>query len=290
MSVSSRPRAASPSRSRGARRRPAVEEQRPVRGVDDVGRRSRSRSGGSRGRAARAPAGALDAGACGHDRRAPRHRGLAIQVARPPRSRPTGASSPSRVPARARRRSTRGSCSRGARSGFDAAEALGEREELRAGASAIAASRPRARTTTSRRSRASGAPRARGWGARQAGVDHARHLGWLSSKPRRASRSRSDGPCARQRLRAAQHEEASIGPGAAPTAFWRKRALADASSFVTTAADDVGVAAEVLRDECSDEVGAERERPLQVGRRERVVDDDAARRGVRRATAARSVS
>ena len=40
-------------------------------------------------------------------------------------------------------------------------------------------------------------------------------------------------------------------------------------------ADDVGVAAEVLRRRVHDDVGAERERLLQVRRRERVVDDDA---------------
>ena len=40
-------------------------------------------------------------------------------------------------------------------------------------------------------------------------------------------------------------------------------------------ADDVGVAAEVLRGRVHDDVGAELERPLQERRRERVVDDDA---------------
>ena len=40
-------------------------------------------------------------------------------------------------------------------------------------------------------------------------------------------------------------------------------------------ADDVGVAAEVLRGRVHDDVGAERERLLQVRRGERVVDDDA---------------
>ena len=50
-------------------------------------------------------------------------------------------------------------------------------------------------------------------------------------------------------------------------------------SFVTgEAADDVGVAAEVLRRRVHDDVGAERERLLQVRRRERVVDDERARR------------
>jgi len=40
------------------------------------------------------------------------------------------------------------------------------------------------------------------------------------------------------------------------------------------AADHVGVAAEVLRRRVDDEVGAERERLLQIRRRERVVHDD----------------
>ena len=68
----------------------------------------------------------------------------------------------------------------------------------------------------------------------------------------------------------------SNGPGTAPTAFWTKRSR---SYHVVVAgdhraADDVGVAAEVLGRRVHDEVGAELERAL-VGRRgERVVDRD----------------
>ena len=46
-------------------------------------------------------------------------------------------------------------------------------------------------------------------------------------------------------------------------------------------ADHVGVTAEVLRRRVHDDVGAERERPLQERRRERVVDDDACAARVR---------
>ena len=57
------------------------------------------------------------------------------------------------------------------------------------------------------------------------------------------------------------------------------------------AADDVGVAAEVLRQRVQHEVRAELERPLQERRRERVVDDDELAARVRdlRRTAAMSV-
>ena len=68
----------------------------------------------------------------------------------------------------------------------------------------------------------------------------------------------------------------SSGPGTAPIEFWTKcRRSASSSSFVIDgAADRVGVAADVLRRRVHDDVGAERERLLQVRARERVVDDD----------------
>ncbi len=68
----------------------------------------------------------------------------------------------------------------------------------------------------------------------------------------------------------------SNGPGTAPSDFCRKRRRsATVGSFVRReAADDVGMAAEVLRRRVDDDVGAELERTLQVRRRERVVDDE----------------
>ena len=64
------------------------------------------------------------------------------------------------------------------------------------------------------------------------------------------------------------------------------RSASSASLVADEPADDVGVAAEVLRGRVHDDVGAELERPLEVRRRERVVDDDAraARRARARAT------
>ena len=74
--------------------------------------------------------------------------------------------------------------------------------------------------------------------------------------------------------------QASNGPGTAPMAFWWKRrrvAPAERRRRVRDdqrAADDVGVAADVLGGRVHDDVGAERERALQVRRREGVVDDE----------------
>ena len=75
----------------------------------------------------------------------------------------------------------------------------------------------------------------------------------------------------------------SKGPGTAPSDFCRKRSCAPrSSSFVRDeAADHVGVAAEVLGRRVDDEVGSERERLLQVGRGEGVVDDEEGADGVR---------
>ena len=72
----------------------------------------------------------------------------------------------------------------------------------------------------------------------------------------------------------------SNGPGTAPSEFCRKaRRSAIVGSFVqANAADEVGVAAEVLGRRVDDDVGAELERALQVRRREGVVDDDRQRR------------
>src|SRR5579859_7015379 len=59
----------------------------------------------------------------------------------------------------------------------------------------------------------------------------------------------------------------SIGPGTAPMAFCRKEAVAQLLGVHHHgAADDVGVAAEVLGGGVDDEVGAELERSLQVRR------------------------
>ena len=68
---------------------------------------------------------------------------------------------------------------------------------------------------------------------------------------------------------------ASNGPATAPIAFWwNASSLAELGvGRDERAADDVGVPAEVLRRRVHDDVGAERERLLQVGRGEGVVDD-----------------
>ena len=86
--------------------------------------------------------------------------------------------------------------------------------------------------------------------------------------------------------------QASNGPATAPIAFWWKASCSPSSSSASDqrAADDVGVPAHVLRGRVHDDVRAERERLLQVGRGERVVDDQqrAAPRGRAAATAAMS--
>ena len=67
----------------------------------------------------------------------------------------------------------------------------------------------------------------------------------------------------------------SNGPGTAPSDFWRNLSRSATRRVVRRgeAADHVRVAAEVLRRRVDDDVGAELERPLEVGRGERVVDD-----------------
>ena len=85
-----------------------------------------------------------------------------------------------------------------------------------------------------------------------------------------------------QRLHAPQHQVAVERRRARrPTAFCTKP-MPSAELVVVGGdepADDVGVAAEVLGGRVHDDVGAERERLLQVRRGERVVDDHAGRRG-----------
>ena len=87
----------------------------------------------------------------------------------------------------------------------------------------------------------------------------------------------SGAPCGR-RASSGRGARASsrTGPGTAPSDFCRNlRRSAIVGSFVAAKpADDVRVAAEVLRRRVDDDVGAELERALQVRRRERVVDDD----------------
>ena len=103
------------------------------------------------------------------------------------------------------------------------------------------------------------------------------------SRPRWCSRgtARAAAPFAQwrvhaqvQRLGAAQHEEA-VHWGRArrrPRSGGRRAARASSSSFSDQrAADDVGVAAEVLGHAVQHDVEAQLERPLQVGRREGVV-------------------
>ena len=77
---------------------------------------------------------------------------------------------------------------------------------------------------------------------------------------------------------------ASNGPGTAPSDFCRNASCsATVSSFVATKPPiDVGVSAEVLRRRVEHHVGAERERLLEVRRREGVVDDDQRADRVRR--------
>ena len=110
---------------------------------------------------------------------------------------------------------------------------------------------------------------------------------------RPARRCRCAAPCAAASvLRPRRTSQASNGPATAPIEFWWKATRSTASSKPCTvmssahddrAADDVGVAAAVLRGRVRDDVGAERERLLQVGRGEGVVDDEqGARRRARR--------
>ena len=87
-----------------------------------------------------------------------------------------------------------------------------------------------------------------------------------------------------ERLQPAQHEPAVERPRhRAERLLQEVEALGDRRVVRRDeAADDVGVAAEVLRRRVDDDVGAERERLLQVRRRERVVDDDERADRVRR--------
>ena len=120
-----------------------------------------------------------------------------------------------------------------------------------------------------------------------AGTAPARRPGGRRAGRRRRGRSRSAGPSARRASsRRAARGSSRTAPGTAPAAFCVKRSRSASSSSSTRdePADDVAVTAEVLRRRVHDDVGAERERLLQVRRGERVVDDDerAVRRGRRR--------
>ena len=88
----------------------------------------------------------------------------------------------------------------------------------------------------------------------------------------------------RERLQAAQDEPAvERARHGAERLLEEVEALRDRRVVrADEAADDVRVAAEVLRRRVEDDVGAEVERVLEVGRRERVVDDDERARRVRR--------
>ena len=74
--------------------------------------------------------------------------------------------------------------------------------------------------------------------------------------------------------RSTSHE--SNGLRIAPAAFWMNfsHSMSSSRDADDDAADRVAVAVEVLRRAVHDDVGAERERPLQARARERVVDDE----------------
>ena len=86
-----------------------------------------------------------------------------------------------------------------------------------------------------------------------------------------------------QRLHPAEHEPAVERAGdGAERLLQELQALGDGRVVGRgEAADHVGVAAQVLRRRVEDDVGAELERALEVGRGERVVDDDEGAGGVR---------
>ena len=70
--------------------------------------------------------------------------------------------------------------------------------------------------------------------------------------------------------------QASNGPATAPAALWMNcsRAARSSSRVDGAPADHVAVAVEVFRGRVIDDVRAQLERPLEIGRRERVVDDE----------------
>jgi hypothetical protein len=79
-----------------------------------------------------------------------------------------------------------------------------------------------------------------------------------------------------ERLDPAQDEEGVHRPGRAPDRVLEEGELRSQLRVLPDERprDDVRVAAEVLRERMDHEVGAELDRSLEVGRRERVVDDD----------------
>ena len=123
----------------------------------------------------------------------------------------------------------------------------------------------------------------------QARVEHARRPpGGRRASRRRARRCRSAAPCApRASSTPRRVSQLSNGPGTEPTAFWvNVSCSASSSSLVTSAPPTTSECPpRYLVVECSDDVRAERERLLQVGRGEGVVDDEPGP-GLARATSA----
>ena len=271
--------------------RPAVEERGPVGRLEtvDADRRARGR--------AKVEVDRLE------------HPGAVVGAGRPAagRARPRGRRS-GRRPTRSRPRGGRGS--RGAANGasaveacviragmldqaLDAAERLGEQEELRprderdrlllglgeerdhaAEVAHLARARPRGRGGRRGRGRA----RARPPGGRRGTPAIARAFSqcWRMRSASVFMPAQDEPAVERARAR---RRATSAGSAAAPRA---------SSSFVRDeAADHVGVAAEVLRRRVDDDVGAELERLLEVRRREGVVDDEQRAGRVRRLGGAR---
>ena len=185
-------------------------------------------------------------------------------------------------------RARRGSSRPGARSG--SRRRRGSRPASTAPVSARAASAadrpPLTRKTPSRRSRASGAPPGRAGDGSEARVDD---LG--STTGDSVSRAAIGRVVAvalhpqRKRLHAAQGEEAVERPGTAPIEFWTKcsRSARSRRRCARRTADHVRVAADVLGRRVHDDVGAERQRLLEIRAGEGVVDDDERAGRMRRA-------
>ena len=163
---------------------------------------------------------------------------------------------------------------------LDAAEALRQLEDLVRSRRTRPPPRPmRAQEARpSRRSRASAARRARGPGAPRAPD---RDPLDLCAPSRNSATAAAFSQCrcirTRERLQPAQDEVRTRTAPARRRAAFCRNASRSASGRVVRhqrAADDIRVAAEVLRRRVDDDVGAELERPLEVRRRERVVDDE----------------
>ena len=152
---------------------------------------------------------------------------------------------------------------------LDAAERLGEEEQLRAldhARSPRPSSRPRTRPC--RRSRASAARRRRGRGGRAGPGSSTRVDPRVRGEEGGDARGRRrSGRCMRMAsvFSAAQREVAVQRAGHGADRVLQEASRSARASFVTSApADQVGVAAEVLRRRVHDDVGAELERALQV--------------------------